>query len=316
MPIPNIQNIKTFLAIAESGSFAGAARSVYRTQSAVTMQVKALEVSLGVELFDRSRRPPILNDAGRAFAEKAKEAVRVFDRLFEEVNDHAIGGHLRLGVVPSVIAGLIPKALVALRSKYPKLHIELTMGLSAELVKQIRQGALDTAVVSELLESRSGLQWFPIAREPLVLIAPLDAPDLSAEQLLASYPFIRYTRAAWVGELIDRFMKRRRMTVNETMMLDTLEAITTMVHYGLGVSIVPLRSTPAPIDLPVRRIAFADPPVQRVIGLVQTVGHPKTTLVEALLAELKSISASAAVRPTLAKKGRGRKKRPAKTAKK
>jgi len=316
VPLPNIQNIKTFLAIAESGSFAGAARAVYRTQSAITMQVKALEVSLGVELFDRSRRPPILNDAGRAFAEKAKEVVQVFDRLFAEVNDHAIGGHLRLGVVPSAITGLIPKALVALRSKYPKLHIELTMGQSAQLVKEVRQGVLDAAVVSELLESRSGLLWFPFAREPLVLIAPLDAPDLSAEQLIASYPFIRYTRAAWVGELIDRFIKRRRLTVNETMMLDTLEAITTMVHFGLGVSIVPLRSTPTPIDLPVRKIAFADPPVQRVVGLVQTVGHPKTTLAEALLTELKSISASPVVRPVAPKRARGRKKRPAKTAKK
>ena len=306
MSVPSIQNVKTFLAIAESGSFAGAARAVYRTQSAVTMQVKALEKSLGVELFDRSRRPPILNDVGRAFAEKAKDIVTGFDRLFEEINEQAIGGHLRLGVVPSVITGLIPKALVALRSKYPDLHIELTMGQSAELVKQIRQGVLDAAVVSELLESRSGLQWFPFAREPLVLIAPMDAPDISAEQLISSYPFIRYTRAAWVGELIDRFIKRRRLTVNETMMLDTLEAITTMVHYGLGVSIVPLRGTTAAIDLPVRRIAFEGAPVQRVVGLVQTTVHPKTTLAKALLAELKVISASAAARPARANKMPGR----------
>jgi DNA-binding transcriptional LysR family regulator len=306
LAVPNIQSIKTFLAIAEAGSFAGAARAVYRTQSAVTMQVKALEQSLGMELFDRSRRPPILNDAGRAFAEKAKEVVQGFDRLFEEVNDEVIGGHLRLGVVPSAITGLIPKALVALRSKYPELHIELTMGQSAELVKQVRQGILDAAVVSELQESRSGLQWFPFAREPLVLIAPMDAPDHSAAQLLASYPFIRYTRAAWVGELIDRFIKRRRLVINETIMLDTLEAITTMVHYGLGVSIVPLRGTTAAIDLPVRRIAFEGAPVLRVVGLVQATGHPKTTLAEALLAELKAISGSAAVRPTRAKRaGRG-----------
>ena len=108
MALPNIQNVKTFLAIAETGSFSGAARAVHRTQSAITMQVKALEQSLGVELFDRSRRPPVLNEAGRAFAEKAKEVLHGIDRLFAEVNSQGIGGHLRLGVVPSVITGLIP----------------------------------------------------------------------------------------------------------------------------------------------------------------------------------------------------------------
>jgi DNA-binding transcriptional LysR family regulator len=313
---PNIQNIQTFLAIAESGSFSGAANAVHRTQSAVTMQVKALEASLGVELFDRSRRPPVLNDAGRAFAEKAKDVMSSFNRLLAEANNQSIGGHLRLGAVPSVITGLIPKALVALRSKYPELHIELTMGLSAELVKQVRQGVLDAAVVSELLESRSGLQWFPFAREPLVLIAPLDAPDLSAEQLLASYPFIRYTRAAWVGKLIDRYVKRRHLPVNETMMLDTLEAVTTMVHYGLGVSIVPLRCATAAVDLPVRRIAFKGASAQRVLGLVQAVGHPKATLVDALLSELNAASASVPPAPGPAKKRKGSKKRSSRSAKK
>ena len=292
MAPPNIQNVKTFLAIAETGSFSGAAKAVHRTQSAITMQVKALEQSLGVELFDRSRRPPVLNEAGRAFAEKAKEVLHGFDRLFAEVNSQGIGGHLRLGVVPSVITGLIPKALVALRSKYPKLHIELTMGQSAELVKEVRQGALDAAVVSDLLESRAGLQWSPFAREPLVLIAPLDAPDLSAEQLIASYPFIRYSRGAWVGRLIDRYIKRRRLSVTETMMLDTLVAITTMVHYGLGVSIVPLRCATAAVDLPVRRIPFKGTSAQRVLGLVQTVGHRKAALAAALLSELKAASAA------------------------
>jgi DNA-binding transcriptional LysR family regulator len=287
---PNIQNIKTFLAIAESGSFSAAAKAVFRTQSAITMQVKTLEDSLGVELFDRSKRPPLLNNAGRAFAEKAKEVVYAFDRLVAEVNSETIGGQLNLGVVPSVITGLIPKALVALRLKYPKVHIEVTMGQSAELVKQVRRGSLNAAVVSDLLESRSGLQWSPFAREPLVLIAPLDAPDHSAEQLIVSYPFIRYSRTAWVGKLIDSYIKRRRFAVQETMMLDTLEAITTMVHYGLGVSIVPLRCATAAVDLPVRRIAFKGASAQRVLGLVQRVGNSKAVLVNALLGELKSVS--------------------------
>lgn len=71
----SIRDLKTFLAAIESGSFAGAALIVRRTQSAVTVQMKTLEDELGFALFDRSKRPPVLSDAGRAFAVKAADAV-------------------------------------------------------------------------------------------------------------------------------------------------------------------------------------------------------------------------------------------------
>lgn len=287
----SIRDLKTFLAVAESGSFAAAARIVRRTQSAITVQMKTLEEELGVTLFDRSKRPPVLNDIGRAFVPRAAEVVQAYERLFQDAGGSPVAGQLRLGVVPSVITGIMPEALVALRAKYPRLHIALAMGLSAELVERIRRGVLDAAIVSDLPEAGSSLQWSPFMREPLVLIAPIDAPELPAEELVTSFPFIRYTRQAWVGQSIDALLKRRRLRVQETMTLDTLEAITTMVHHGLGVSIVPLRETPDPLALPVRRVAFSGPATYRVLGLVHTSDHPKAALVEALLTELKALSA-------------------------
>ena len=282
----SIRALKTFLAIAEAGSFAAAAQAVRRTQSAVTAQIKTLEDELGQELFDRAKRPPALNAFGHAFVPKAQAVVAAYDRLLEERSaDAAVEGELRLGVVPSVITGMMPKALAALRAKYPGLHVGLVMGLSADLVLRVRQGRLDAAVVSEMTERRSGLVWQPFAREPLVLIAPPDAPDHDARRLIAEYPFIRYTRQAWVGQLIDRVLRREKLKVNETMSLDTLEAITAMVDHGLGVSIVPLRASDA-ADLRVRQIALPGRPVYRAIGLVQSSVRPKAALAAALLDEL------------------------------
>ena len=105
------------------------------------------------------------------------------------------------------------------------------------------RGFLDAAVVSDFKKSKSGLLWSPFAEEPLVLIAPTDAPSRRAEELIAAYPFVRYSRQTWVGKSIEAFLKRRNLEVQETMSLDTLEAITTMVQNGLGVSIVPLRAS-------------------------------------------------------------------------
>lgn len=255
----------------------------------VTMEcaIKALEGDLGLALFDRAKRPPVLNAFGRSFVPKAQAVVAAYEALMAERGTaQSVEGELKLGVVPSVITGMMPKALAALRRKYPRLHVELSAGLSADLVERVRAGRLDAAVVSEMTERRSGLVWQPFAAEPLVLIAPPDAPDTEARALVAAYPFIRYSRAAWVGELIDRLIRRERLKVNETMSLDTLEAITAMVHAGLGVSIVPLRASDAEPRPRVRKVTLPGAPVSRAIGLVQAVNRPKAALASALLDEL------------------------------
>lgn len=282
----SIRELKTFLAVVKSGSFAAAAGAVRRTQSSVTVQIKSLEDEIGFDLFDRSRRPPVLNEAGQAFVAKASAAVDAYDQLFQSSEERSIQGHLRLGVVPSVITGIMPNALVALRAKFPGLHIQLSMGLSADLVERVRQDDLDAAIVSDLIHFSPGLEWSPFRREPLVLIAPPEAPLHRAEELIKTYPFIRYTRKAWVGELIDTYLKKRRLKVNEMMELDTLEAITTMVYHGLGVSIVPERNMPDSLVLPVQKVAFSTAKEYRTVGMVYPRDHVKVKLSEALLEEL------------------------------
>jgi DNA-binding transcriptional LysR family regulator len=292
----SIRDLRTFLAIAESGSFAAASRSVRRTQSAVTVQMKALEDEFGILLFDRARRPPVLSPGGRAFLPRAIEAVEAYDRLYQVGNDTQVEGHLRLGVVPSVITGVMPKALVSLRARYPAVHVELSMGLSKELVGRVERGLLDAAVISDFKKSKTGLLWSPFAEEPLVLIAPFSAPGRRAEDLIATYPFIRYSRQTWVGEAIDTFLKRRRLKIQETMSLDTLEAITAMVHNGLGVSIVPLRASDDVTALQVRIVPFSGIAARRVVGIVQAPSHPKAALVDMLLYALK-LSSRVTVQP-------------------
>lgn len=298
----SIRDLRTFLAIAEGGSFAAAARTVHRTQSAVTVQMRALEEELGTTLFDRSRRPPLLNPTGRALVERARDVVEAYDRLFSEQVATPVEGQLKLGVVPSVITGVLPPALAALQARYPGLHVEVAVGLSRDLLERLGRGALDAAVLSDLLEGGAGLSWSPFAREQLVVLAPPDAPARRAEDLLATYPFIRYTRQAWVGQIIDRLLRRRRIKVQEVMTLDTLEAIAAMVHHGLGVSIVPFRTGGFSLALPVQTIALRGPPVHRTLGLVHAPNHPKAALAELLLEALTEQVRGAEERPQTRKR--------------
>jgi DNA-binding transcriptional LysR family regulator len=288
----SIRHLRTLLAIAERGSFAAAARDIHLTESAVSMQMKALEEELGLALFDRSKRPPALTEAGRALLPEARALVGGYERLARRKDDmQPVEGQLRLGAVPSVITGILPAAVAAMRRRHPGVHVEIAMALSAELVERVSRRRLDAAIVSELGKVPQGLRWSPFAREPLVLIAPPDAPDRPAGELLATYPFIRYSRQAWVGRLIHATMKRRRIKVVEAMTLDTLEAVTAMVSHGLGVSIVPDRGHGVTFAFPVRTVPLPGPTVRRVVGLLRPDDHSKASLTDALFAELTGLAA-------------------------
>jgi DNA-binding transcriptional LysR family regulator len=288
----SIRHLRTLLAIAERGSFAAAAKEVHLTQSAVSMQMKALEEELGLALFDRSTRPPALTQAARALLPGAEELVRGYGRLVQHQHEGtAVAGHLRLGAVPSIITGILPGAIAALRRRHPGVHVEIAMALSAELVERVTRRKLDAVIVSELARVPPGFRWSPFAREPLVLIAPMDAPERTARELLSRHPFIRYSRQAWVGRLIDAMIERRRIKVEEAMTLDTLEAVTAMVSHGLGVSIVPQRGAGAALPFPVRVVKLPQPTVHREIGLLRAEAHGKSALAEALLDELAGLAA-------------------------
>jgi DNA-binding transcriptional LysR family regulator len=285
----SLRALRSFVAIARHGSFAAAAAALGLTQSAVSLQMRGLEQALRARLFDRARRAPTLTAAGRALVARAGEIVALYDGLPAALAGPELAGTLVLGAVPTVLSGVLPDALVALRARHPQVQVRVIAGLSAELAALVERGEADAACVSEpAIRLPAGLAWREFARERLLVIAPPDAPAGSDRALLARYPFIRFNRRAWAGRLIDAQLRRRAIAVNEVMELDSLEAIALMVSRGLGASIVPERA--AGVALPARlvRRPFGRPPLIRRLGLVERAGHPRAALTAALLARLRA----------------------------
>lgn len=287
----SIRHLKTLVAIADKGSFIEAAEAVFVTQAAVSMQMKGLEEELGISLFDRTKRPPVLNEAGLSLVPKAREIVRNYQRFMEtSVIAEKLSGHLSVGAVPTTLTGVLPTALASLRRSLPQLHINVSSGPSSSLVTQVERGAIDAAIISEPPTERQGLIWSAFAREPLIVIAPMDAPDESPEKLLASHPFIRFNRSAWVGRMIDDYLRERGISVQDSMELNTLEAIGTMVYHGLGVSVVPHRQIQYPGSLPVKRLPFTKKAPERILGIIEREDNPKRHLTDVLVKELTRAS--------------------------
>lgn len=295
----SIRHLRTLIAVSEHGSFAAAAEAVALTQSAVSQQMKALEEELGLELFDRRKRPPQLNPTGKALIPRVRQLLYLYDGLGDRAAGPAgLEGLLEVGSVPPLLTNIVPRALAALRASQPSLQVRLTSGPSAELLARLDRRDLDAVLLSEPKPVPGGMTWRPVLEEPLMVIAPADTESRDYRELLTSLPFIRFNRSAWVGITIQTALQDLGIEVNEAMELDSLEAIREMVRHGLGVSVVPLsQSAPGDGDR-LRSVPFGSPPRTRTLGMLERQQHVRTGLTAALYRELLAAAVLGDTAPT------------------
>ncbi len=242
-------------------------------------------------MFDRSKRPPALNDAGRLVVTRARDLIANYQGIQTELkSSDLVEGRIRLGAVGSTLTGLMPAVLTVIRSRYPNLHIEIVSGFSDDLLRQVGSRSLDAAIISDFDSSLRDIRWRPFLRERLVIIAPPDARESNPKRLAQAYPFIRYSPNAAVGRVIEAAIKQSRLDVRETMRLDWLEAIEAMVHHGHGISIVPDRQLEGGDFFDVKRINFGTAPYHRTLGIIEPASSRKRNLTDVLFNELMALA--------------------------
>ena len=278
----SIRQLRTLLAIQDHGSFSAAAAACHVTHAAVSQQMKALETLWGVALFDRKGRHPELTPIGLALATKADEIVRASDAILASVTgDHGFQGEFVLGAVPTTLTGLMPLALSLLRQRHADLMVTIYPGLSRQLMQQLDRGAIDAAIITRPELLPQGLDCLDIAAEPMQLLAPPQTDSDDPIELLRTRPFIRFDRNAIFGQMVERWLQKHKIIVRDSMELEGLEAISSMVMANLGVSIVPKRCVRNMNPLPVKRLALSGDPPARQLGLAYRDGTPKLSVIKA-----------------------------------
>ena len=288
----SISLFKTLIAFSETGSFRGAADVVCVTHAAVGQQMKRLEDTLGVKLFDRSEKTPRLNQLGKAFVPKAKAVVHAYDTILDDLTGGPqMIGELVLGAVPSTIRGLIPKSAKRLVELYPDLHIRVVPDLSPNLLEQVEQGTLDAAVLSEPLRVHDNLNWMPFYEEELVLLTAPEVTETDPRRILATMPYIRHTRRAAVGALAEEWLSRNKLKVNDAMEMGSLENLASMVAHNLGVSVGPNICVPDPIFRQLNKIPLGPGAPSRALGILTRADCSKLQLVHKLLDQINFVIA-------------------------
>ncbi len=261
----NISQMRTLIAVIDSGSFAAAGNIVSRSHSAISLQIKGLEEELGVQLFDRVMRPPAPTRKALALAEHARTIIAMIDSTEDVIRDQVLRGKLTVGAVPTVLGSFLPPALAQLRTIHPDLSIDVRSGSSSDLAAQLQKNELDVVVCTKPYQPIHGLDWHFIQHEPCVVVAPQDITG-DARDLLTNHPFIWFNRKTWAGGAIEAALKTRGITVNATMEIDSMDAIASMIRVGLGVSILPICRGTSGRWPGLRSLPFGDPPFSREIG--------------------------------------------------
>lgn len=285
--------LRTLVAIADTKTFSAAADVVHVTHAAVSQQMQTLEADLGVALFDRSTRTPELTPVAHQIVEKARKIIADYDNLVPSVmQEGELNSVIRLGVLRTTLTGLAPQAMAQLKAHHPGMGLHLKPGLTGALLADLARGNLDVALVTKPAVMPPGVIFRTLVEEPMQLIASLEEPEQNPITLLKTRPFIRFNRSAVVGALIDNWILSKRIRVNEAMELDGLEAIASMVHANLGVSIVPDLAVPPMDPLPLNRLNLGPDAPRRTLGLIYPETQSKMRAMDALFNALAGVIAA------------------------
>jgi LysR family hydrogen peroxide-inducible transcriptional activator len=183
--LPTLRQLQYLKLLAEHGSFSRAAEAAHVTQPTLSAGVQELEKILGTPVVDRNRSGVILTAAGEEAVARASAILAQTDDLVQAARGagQPLSGRFRLGVIPTVAPFLLPKALPALRTRFPKLRLFLREDLTARLIAGLKAGSLDAALIARPYDM-TGLDWAHVDDDELLAALPPNHP-LSASKRIA-----------------------------------------------------------------------------------------------------------------------------------
>ena len=239
----DLRQIHYFLTLFEEQSVTRAARRLNIVQPALSMQIAKLEEELGRELFTRTARrmipTPVAEEMDRLFRPLLREFNNARDQIVH--SDHAIGGHIRIGIMPSIGQDLVAGVLVRFAQEYPTVTLSAIEDSNASLVDKVSRGQLDLAYTNSVLRTAT-IESLPVQSERLVLIMPLNFPTLKqniTQSELNAHKFVLPTRDHGLRDNIESALRQSDLHVVPKIEVDSLLAIARLVEKGLYVSFLP-----------------------------------------------------------------------------
>lgn len=230
--------LRAFVTIAETGSFTRAGDRLGRTQSTVSLQIRRLEDQIGRAVFARSPRSLALTTDGERLLGPARQLLRLNDAAIAELFEPAMTGRVRLGVPEDFATVHLPGVLAAFAKAHPLVELEVTCDLTLNLIDAFHAGRFDLVLVKR--EPQAPLEGMRVWREPLVWVAR-DALGPAGQDVVplvvSPEPCVYRKRAT---DALDAVGRKWRVAYTST----SLAGARSAVNAGLGVTVLPREMVP------------------------------------------------------------------------
>ncbi|MDR9437412.1 MAG: LysR family transcriptional regulator [Thiohalophilus sp.] len=241
-----LRQLKVFEAVARHLNYTQAAQELHLTQPAVSMQIKQLEESVGLPLFEQMGKQTYLTEAGREMYHYCRSISRQLNEA-EEVIEQLKGvrrGHLDISVA-STANYFATRLLASFIDHYAEVSFSLDVTNRATLLRQLEQNDKDLVIMGKPPEDR-GLETEAFMENPLVVIAPPEHP-LAAEagiplKRLEEEPFVVREPGSGTFIAMERFFSGHGVRLKTGMQMTSNEAIKQAVEAGLGLGIVSIHT--------------------------------------------------------------------------
>ncbi|MBO6856579.1 hydrogen peroxide-inducible genes activator [Roseibium sp.] len=267
-----LKQLRYFESLARHGHFGKAAEACAISQPALSMQIKEMEEVLGASLFERGARQIRLTHFGEVAAERARDILRATEELGDlaRASRERLVGRLRIGVIPTVAPYLLPSVVGALTRSYPELDIHVRETVTPNLIDELDEGRLDTAIVA-LPVSEGTLAETALFSERFVLVRSAreaNAPMPSADSLREMRLLLLEEGHCFRDQALS-FCNLQSGPPREVLDASSLSTLVQMVSAGMGVTLIPEMAVPVETrSASVAISRFEAPEPTRTIGMV------------------------------------------------
>lgn len=286
----DLDQLRTFVAIAESGSFTRAADTVFRTQSAVSMQMRRLEERVGKPLFTRDGRNSRLSEEGVKLLGYARKMLRLNDETLAVFDESALSGHVRLGTPDDYADRFLPEILARFARSNPQVEVAVECAPTPVLAEHLKSNELDLAIITYIPDQRPAEM---IRREPLYWVTSSRHHQHEEEVLPLA---LGRATCEWRGSAIaalERSARAHRVLYSSW----NSTAVGATVLAGLAVSVLPESAIRHGMRILTEAEGFPELPSCN-IGLLRS-WHHWTPLMDALACHISESLGNVTVKETL-----------------
>lgn len=267
----NLRDLNYLVALAEYRHFGKAAKACSVSQPTLSIQLKKLEHTLGLTLFERGQKKVLITASGLRIVEQAKQIGHAVDELkrLAQLAKDPFSAELRLGVIPSLCPYLLPHILPGIKQELPKLTLYLYEDKTENLLIQLNQGNLD-AVVLALPVPHKRLYLRTLFKEPFFLIVPsslsLQSKKLHLKDLNQHNLLLLEEGHCLREQALEVCHKKSNLKERTNYRATSLETLRHMVGAGAGITLLPLLALETqPL---IANIPLDSPVPERKIGML------------------------------------------------